>query len=186
MRTCCHLVLLFWRFLPQNQAKTLLFKNPLKVSWLSVTTEKKHNYKGSRNRETQALKWRFFFSPKVARTHTLAHTHCLFSPLTVSPSVSLMKAECVGEDSRHAWLHTVNPPEQHVCTSTHTDAHTHSWTSTNAADQSCIYGSSDGHHDNMTHGGNFSPWELPTYTLRNTHSVWHVHACTPSLTLRSG
>lgn len=32
----------------------------------------------------------------------------------------------------------------------------HSWTFPNAADQSCIYGTSDGHRDNVTHGRNFS------------------------------
>lgn len=56
------------------------------------------------------------------------HTRSVF-PLTVSPSVSLMKAECVGTHSRHAWLHTVNPPEQHAhtatCEYTHTRTSTH-------------------------------------------------------------
>lgn len=43
-------------------------------------------------------------------------------------SVSLMKAECVGEHFHHAWVHAVNPPEQHTytstCTETHKRAHT--------------------------------------------------------------
>lgn len=64
------------------------------------------------------------------------HTHTLFSPLTVNLmpvsnvllSVSLMKAECVGEHFHHAWVHAVNPPEQHTytstCTETHKRAHT--------------------------------------------------------------
>lgn len=38
-------------------------------------------------------------------------------------SVSLMKAECVGEHFHHAWVHAVNPPEQHTYTSTCTDTH---------------------------------------------------------------
>lgn len=64
------------------------------------------------------------------------HTHTLFSPLTVNLMsvsnvllfVSLMKAECVGEHFHHAWVHAVNPPEQHIyistCTETHKRAHT--------------------------------------------------------------
>lgn len=64
-------------------------------------------------------------SSKIKKTMKHTHEHNLFlSLLTISPSVSLMKAECVGEGSRDAWLHTVNPPEQHSCTF-QVRAHTH-------------------------------------------------------------
>lgn len=43
-----------------------------------------------------------------------------------------MKVECVGEDSRNAWLHTVSSTE-HVCTcTTHGHAHTHTTTAAHA------------------------------------------------------
>lgn len=38
-------------------------------------------------------------------------------------SVSLMKAECVGEHLNHASVHMVNPPEQHAHTTTCADTH---------------------------------------------------------------
>lgn len=46
--------------------------------------------------------------------------------MTISPSVSLIEVECVGEESHHAWLHMVSPTEQHLCTCTihkHRDTH---------------------------------------------------------------
>ena len=70
-------------------------------------------------------------------------------------------------------------------THTHTRTHTYIWTSPNAADQdqSCIYGSSDGHHDNMTHGEDFSPSTLATYTHihTNPHNLSHMHAHTQTI-----
>lgn len=64
-------------------------------------------------------------SSKIKKQMKHTHEHNPFlSLLTISPSVSLMKAECVGEGSRDAWLHTVNPPEQHSCTF-QVRAHTH-------------------------------------------------------------
>lgn len=53
---------------------------------------------------------------------------------------------------------------QYKCT------HTHAWTCLNAADHSCLYGSPDGPHDNTTHRGNCSPWELHTYST-NMHNL---------------
>lgn len=38
--------------------------------------------------------------------------------MAISPSVSLMEVECVGEESHHASLHMVSPTEQHLCTCT--------------------------------------------------------------------
>lgn len=46
--------------------------------------------------------------------------------MAISPSVSLMEVECVGEESHHASLHMVSPTEQHLCTcTTHEQRDTH-------------------------------------------------------------
>lgn len=55
--------------------------------------------------------------------------------------------------------------------------HTHAWTCRNAPDHSCIYGSPDGPHDNTTHRGNCSPWELHTYST-NMHNLSEMRAYT--------
>lgn len=72
------------------------------------------------------MKTKIYFS----YTHTYTGS---FPPMSISPLVSLMEVECVGEESHHAWLHMVSPTEQHLCTCTrHGQRHTHVTTAAEA------------------------------------------------------
>lgn len=113
---------------------------------------------------------------------------CFFPFLSLSLSVSLSwKTECVGGLSRHAWLHTVRPPEQQPSTSTraliqahgralrHTEIwHTRTWTHTSESDPSVL----DFRLDRLSLPLSLSHVQMFTFlshslTLRD-HYRWHI------------
>lgn len=75
-------------------------------------------------------------------------------------SVSLMKAECVGEHFHHAWVHAVNPPEQHTHTQAHAQTHTNEHTRWHGARASAETQYKITHKD--THA-RFRAWTLCTW-----------------------